>query len=404
MQRKKGIRLKKRRVFFLTVVLVLIAFLLATLRIVSLLNSLQAEEAVSEALMEAGDTETVNFLLAGMDSRGEGRLFLDQLLLVSYLPSADKALILSIPGETQVFLKDYGVEKAENIYVLDGSSHRIPLLIETVSGLLNVPVHYFIELDYRGLSRAVESVKGVPVDVKESLIHDHRVVFSQGETLVEEEEAYRYFTFYLEDEDSLNRLDRQRLFMAALAQKVMNKNIVTGLPGTISRMSSLVTTNMSWREILSYYELFQGMSYEAGVMAEVIPGREEVMEGATYWIVDGEETRLLLKEFSTGEAAAPGITLEILNGKGEGGIANRMARVLKGLGYEVVRVANADHFNYTTTRVISRAEELEEAARALADLIPGSEWEQEIVEEYPVQVTIILGHNFDEKELTERLP
>lgn len=404
MQRKKGIRLRKKRVLFLTVVLVLIAFLLATLRIVSLLNSLQAEEAVSEALMEARDTEKVNFLLAGMDSRGEGRLFLDQLLLVSYLPSADKALILSIPGETQVFLKDYGVEKVKNIYALDGSSQRISSLIETVSGLLNVPVHYFIELDYRGLPQAVESVNGVPVDVKECLIYDHRVVFSQGESLIEEEEAYRYFTFYLEDEDSLNRLDRQRLFMAALAQKVMNKNIVTGLPGTISRMSSLVTTNMSWREILSYYELFQGMSYEAGVTAEVIPGREEVMEGATYWIVDGEETRLLLKEFSTGEAAAPGITLEILNGKGEGGIANRMARVLKGLGYEVVRVANADHFNYTTTRVISRAEELEEAARALADLIPGSEWEQEIVEEYPVQVTIILGHNFDEKELTERLP
>lgn len=405
MQKKKGIRLKKRRVIFLTVVLFLIAFLLTTLRIVNLLNSLQSDEVVSESFVEARDMEPVNFLMTGIDSRGEGKILLDQLLLASYNPSAQNTFLLYIPGETQVQLKDYGIEKVRNIYSLESSSQRHRLLVEMVSGLLNVPVHYFMEIDYRGLDQAVNSVRGVNIDVKETLIHNHRMVFPRGEYLVEEDEAYRYFTFYLEEENPLERLERQRLFMAALTDKVMAKNYITGLPGTINRMSSLVSTNMSWRELLRYYELFKDLSYSEGVTAEIIPGREEVMEDITYWVIDVEEARNLLGEFSTGEelVSEKGVTVEILNGKGEGGIANRLARALRGLGYDVAKVANADHFNYTTTLIISRTEDLNDAAQNLTNLIPGSELQHEITEEYPAQITIIIGHNFDEKELTDRL-
>lgn len=405
MQRKKGIRLKKRRVIFLTAVLFLIAFLFTTLRVVSLVNSLQSDIVVSESLMEAGDLEPVNFLLAGVDSREGGKLYLEQLVLVSYNPSQQGAFLLYIPGETQVYLKDYGVEKIGNIYALENSSKRLPLLIESVSDLLNLPVHNYFEIDYQGLPQAVKAVRGINVNVKETLIDNHRIVFPRGEYLLKEEEAYRYFTFDLDGEDSLDRLERQRLFMVSLTDKVMTKNYITGLPGTISRLSSLVSTNMSWRELLGYYDLFKNLSYSEKVTAKIIPGREEVIEEAAYWVIDGEETRALINEFFTGEEplSEKGLTLEILNGKGEGGIANRLARALRGLGYDVVKISNAEHFNYTTTRVINRTEDMEDAAQVLANLIPGSELEQEIIEEYPVQITIIIGHNFDEKELTERL-
>ncbi|MDO9574051.1 MAG: LytR C-terminal domain-containing protein, partial [Candidatus Contubernalis sp.] len=90
------------------------------------------------------------------------------------------------------------------------------------------------------------------------------------------------------------------------------------------------------------------------------------------------------------------------NGIGVGGTANRVSRALRGLGYEVVRVANADHFNYTSTQIINRTEDLE-IAQPLADLFDGSEVGQEVIEGSNVQITIIIGHNFDEKRLTERL-
>ncbi len=405
MERKKTVRLKKKKVIFLSAVLLLIALLLTTVRIVGLLNSLQNKSVVSESLVETGDMEWENTLLVGVDTREDGKKYIDQLVMVGFNPSEKRAFLLHIPGETQVHLRAYGGERVENLYALESSSHRLPLIMETVSELLNMPVHNFFEINYWELPQAIKAVKNVTVDVEETLIDNQRIIFPRGEYLLEEDEVYRYFSFELEGEHSLDRLQRQRLFMAALVEKVMGKNLITGLPGSISRLSPLVSTNMSWRELFQKYDLFKNMSYRGQVSAEIIPGSLDEIEGVSYWVVDREETGALISELTGKEIIGlqpHGITLEILNGVGVGGTANRVSRALRGLGYEVVRIANADHFNYTSTQIINRTEDLE-IAQPLADLFDGSEVGQEVIEGSNVQITIIIGHNFDEKRLTERL-
>ncbi|UNC93326.1 LCP family protein [Candidatus Contubernalis alkaliaceticus] len=407
MQRKKTVRLKKKKVIFLSAVLLFIALLLITVRIVSLLNSLQIKSVVSESLIETGDEEWENTLLVGVDTGENGKKYIDQLVVVSFNPSEKRAFMLHIPGETQVYLRDYGGEKVENIYALESASNQLPLLVETVAELLYMPMHYYFEINYWELPQAIKSVKNITVDVKETLTNNQRIVFPRGEYLLEEQVVYQYFTFELEGEHALDRLERQRIFMAALGEKVMGKNLITGLPGSISRLSPLVSTNMAWRELLQYYNHIKDMSYKGQVSAEIIPGWWEEIDEVTYWVVDREETRGLINDLTGGEMLSleSGITLEVLNGKGVGGTANRVSRALSGLGYEVVRVANADHFNYTSTQIISRIEDLEtaEIAETLAELFEGSEVEQEIIEGHNAQITIIIGHNFDEKRLTERL-
>lgn len=53
------------------------------------------------------------------------------------------------------------------------------------------------------------------------------------------------------------------------------------------------------------------------------------------------------------------IEVEILNGCGERGIANIFADYLRSNQIDVVRAENADHFNYNSTLVIQRTENLE---------------------------------------------
>ncbi|MDO9574217.1 MAG: LCP family protein, partial [Candidatus Contubernalis sp.] len=272
MEKKKTVRLKKKKVIFLSAVLLLIALLLTTVRIVGLLNSLQNKSVVSESLVETGDMEWENTLLVGVDTREDGKKYIDQLVMVGFNPSEKRAFLLHIPGETQVHLRAYGGERVENLYALESASHRLPLIMETVSELLNMPVHNFFEINYWELPQAIKAVKNVTVDVEETLIDNQRIIFPRGEYLLEEDEVYRYFSFELEGEHSLDRLQRQRLFMAALVEKVMGKNLITGLPGSISRLSPLVSTNMSWRELFQKYDLFKNMSYRGQVSAEIIPG------------------------------------------------------------------------------------------------------------------------------------
>jgi len=53
------------------------------------------------------------------------------------------------------------------------------------------------------------------------------------------------------------------------------------------------------------------------------------------------------------------IEVEILNGCGERGVANIFADFLRSNQVDVVRAENADHFNYNSTLVIQRTENLE---------------------------------------------
>ena len=49
------------------------------------------------------------------------------------------------------------------------------------------------------------------------------------------------------------------------------------------------------------------------------------------------------------------IKVEVLNGSGETGLANRVSNQLRGLGLDVVATGNADHFDYEATYVLDRS-------------------------------------------------
>lgn len=91
------------------------------------------------------------------------------------------------------------------------------------------------------------------------------------------------------------------------------------------------------------------------------------------------------------------IQLEVLNGCGIPGIANRFTSVLRSNGFDVVETGNFDHFNLQKTIVISRSGAMENAfqvARAL-----GVADENVLREESPdfyLDVTVVIGHDFEQ--------
>ena len=67
--------------------------------------------------------------------------------------------------------------------------------------------------------------------------------------------------------------------------------------------------------------------------------------------------------------------------------------MLEDEGFQVVRIDNADNFDYQRSHVISRLEDIE-PAKEVAILIPGAEFFKEPLAEYPAMVTVIIGKNF----------
>lgn len=61
-------------------------------------------------------------------------------------------------------------------------------------------------------------------------------------------------------------------------------------------------------------------------------------------------------------------TLEVLNGSEISGLAKKVADQIKALGYQVVKVGNADKSNYQSSQIIVKKEVLDKIDLVIADL------------------------------------
>ncbi|PKM83514.1 MAG: hypothetical protein CVU88_02595 [Firmicutes bacterium HGW-Firmicutes-13] len=392
----RRIRLKKKRIVFSAAVLFLIVLVVSGLKAVNLLNSISTREAWVSELPSVNRGERVNFLVTGIDYLEDGRLFADQVVFISCSPKDDTISVLYLPGDTYVNIKDYGWERLGRVYTLETTDKRASLLIDLVSKIAGLPVHYFVEINYRGMPEIVNSFKEIDLDIKKAVIQDHRIAFPEGKYVLKGEEVYKYLTFRCDDDDYLERLERQRLFFGTLIKEI-NKKGLFGLPGIMGRLSPYVQSNLNWRETVYYYNLFQDVDYEEEVALEIIPGKYEDLNGVGVWKVDKEEFNNVLEHlFMETEDEVPSagsIKVEILNGTGKTDSASQAAEMLRERGYEIIKSGNADHFDYQQSQVISRIEDIE-PAKDIAVLIPGSQLLKETIDDYEAQVTIIIGHNY----------
>ena len=89
------------------------------------------------------------------------------------------------------------------------------------------------------------------------------------------------------------------------------------------------------------------------------------------------------------------IEVEVLNGIGISGLANRFTDYLRAQGYDVIRYTNAQRYDYPRTLVINRGADFnqaQEVARSLG-------LETSAVENMPdpslqLDVTVVLGHDY----------
>lgn len=87
------------------------------------------------------------------------------------------------------------------------------------------------------------------------------------------------------------------------------------------------------------------------------------------------------------------LRVEVLNGSGDQGAARSMMRRLRELGFDVVSIDNADHFDYQTTQVINRSG-MTGAAGEVAGSIGADSVRTAIDHDLALDVTVILGKDW----------
>lgn len=139
---------------------------------------LKLPKITSDVLSGEGDGR-INILLIGVggEKHSKGGNLADTIIIVSVDPANKKVAMLSIPRDLQVTLPKplVGIEKINAVHALgEKESKKIPgggpeLLKKSVSTILDLPIHYFIRVDFDGLKKIVDTLGGIKVNVEKPI-------------------------------------------------------------------------------------------------------------------------------------------------------------------------------------------------------------------------------------------
>ncbi|MHC2994243.1 MAG: LCP family protein [Candidatus Atribacteria bacterium] len=341
-RRNSGRSLKKKR--YKKIILIVSSILLLSILII-FLKYLGIFPFSSDIL----SYNRINVLIVGCDEiENHGRA--DTIVFLSISPKTKDVLILSIPRDTRVEIPGRGMDKINHAYAFGGEK----LISKTVSSFLDVPLHFYAVVDFKGFVSIIDGLGGVEIDIEKEMHYVDKaggvdINLYPGKQILNGEKALEYIRFRYDRLGDLGRIKRQQKLAIALVKKMMKFDSVTKIPQLLEGIKEYIETNIKVQDIIAIANLFRGVNQEKFKL-ETVHGNPVYIEGISYLEPDIEEVQKRVKSLIYGQNS--GVKVEVLNGNGMAGVAHKIAKELELQGFEVVNIANADNFDYQKTRII----------------------------------------------------
>ncbi len=300
------------------------------------------------------EIKNINILILGIDDV-EGVSRSDTNVLVNINSARKNVQILSIPRDTRIYIPGYGLDKVGHAYAFDG----VPLAATSISNLLQIPIHYYVKVDFSSFESLIDSIGGLEIEVDKHMQYedqaaDLHIDISAGLQKLDGETALKYVR-YRDSTGDIGRISRQQRLMKAALEKVLQPSMITRLPGLARQLWNSINTNLTFTEMLGLIGYSNEIDHE-NVISVNLPGVPEYIDGISYWLpVEYELDNVVDKVFkSSGYPEISDLRIRVLNGCGIAGIAGRTRAYLEGLGYNVVEIGNASHYGYERTLIIDK--------------------------------------------------
>ena len=209
-------------------------------------------------------TEPFTILLMGIDSTDEvlsknAVANGDTLILITFNPKTLNATMLSIPRDTYVPIACWS-DKAEN-KITHAAGYGTDCMMKTIEEYLDINIYYYAKINFKGLVKLVDAVGGVEVDVPKELCTDDssrggQICIQPGRQTLNGEQAL----VFARNRKSLangdfGRAQHQQEIIMALVNKMKTINSVSQLTGILNTISNSLDTNLTTKQILSFYNV-----------------------------------------------------------------------------------------------------------------------------------------------------
>lgn len=312
--KKEKKRSKKRTI--LTVSLIVIASLLISLSTYAAYLTKKAETAAENALELAGDrtgskmredkvepiNDNVSVLFIGIDDsekrgQGDSGSRSDALMLATLNNKLKTVKLISIPRDSYVYINEVGYnDKITHAHAYGGTKAAI----ETVEDLMQVPVDYYVKMNFNAFIDVINALDGIEAEVPYKLLekdeNDQRTVNLQpGLQELNGREALALARTRKLDND-IERGKRQQMILSAIVKKASSASSFTKYGEVIDAVGDNMKTDMTFDEMKSFFKYIKGGVPEIDTIT--LKGYDDMSTGTYYWKLEQEsldETRDILK-------------------------------------------------------------------------------------------------------------
>ncbi len=339
--------------------------------------------------LKGEDRDRINILLLGMGGKNhDGGYLTDTIMITSIEPSTNKISMISIPRDLAVPIEGMGWRRINSVNayaeVEEPGSGGLATS-QAVSDLLNIPIDYYLRVDFQGFINIVDELGGVEVDVQNTLDDYSYPVMGR-----EEAEDWNSRFEHLHVDTGLQVMDgslalkfarsrhgingegsdfararRQQLIIQSVKDKAFSLSNLfkpSMIANIISEFSEHVGTNLKIWEILKLKDIASEINKE-NITSKVIDNApnglltETRSEQGAYLLVpksgDFSEVQYFVhnifseapKELKN-EVHKERATVEVRNGTWINGLASEVALDLEKYGFTVVRIGNSSRQNF----------------------------------------------------------
>lgn len=339
--------------------------------------------------LKGEDTDRINILLLGIGGKNhEGGTLTDTIMVASLQPSTQKVAMVSIPRDLTVPVEGMGWRKINSINALaekENPGSGSMAVSQAVSDLLDIPIDYYFLIDFTGFKTVIDELGGVKVYVENTLDDYSYPVLGK-------EDAYPYESRFehLHVEKGWQQMDgslalkfarsrhgingegsdfarakRQQKIIEATKDKLISINTLFK-PKTVGNLLTAVETNMDtnlklW-EMIKLWDMF-GDTKQENIINKVLDNSPKGFlvdgrgEDGAYILTprsgDYSEIQYMVKNIffnapqeTKAKISVEKATLEVRNGTWINGLANKIATDFENLGFDIIRIANANQQNF----------------------------------------------------------
>lgn len=355
----------------------------------------------SEDQLLQGESENrINFLLLGVGGgKHEGAELTDTIILVSLQINPLKAAMISIPRDFLIFVDGYGYKKINSLNALKEMEEKgsgPQFLTQVLARTLNIPIHYYIKVDFASVKNFIDEIGGVDIYV-ENAFTDYlyptedflyqTVKFEKGWQNMNGDTLLKYVRSRHGNNGEAGdfaRSKRQQNALMSIKNKILNKETWIN-PKTIYSLLQTydenVKTNLEVWEILKLMTLAKNLQTENIIKFGFNDDYNNYLQAGNYqgsYVLTAKDKtfkdiqNVVANIFD--EKVTEKATADLLNGTEITGLAGKNKNLLQAKNFTILVVGNAPKQDYQKTVIYNLVGEAKPISlQSLKDIYPQAE-------------------------------